>query len=391
MMQIIKHSHFGVSELPARWPWAEAMLREIFESADIRIGGGRPWDIQVHNDRFYRRVLADGLLGFGEAYMEGWWDCDAIDEMCFRAKRANLEKHWGSNVRVLMAVALSAVINLQSKSRSRLVGERHYDLGNDFFEAMLGPTMQYSCAYFQNTADLDEAQRLKMDLICRKLDLRPGMRLLDIGCGWGGLAKYAAQRYGCTVIGITISKQQQSYGEEFCRGLPVEIRLQDYRDVSEPFDRIVSVGMLEHVGYKNYRHYMKAADRCLKDDGLFLCHTIADIESIPRPDPWISEYIFPNSILPSASLVARAAEGLFVLEDTHNFGAYYDPTLLAWENRFRKSWQRFENRFGGRFYRMWRYYLLGCAGAFRARGIQLYQFVFSKGGLVHGYVPIRAC
>ena len=365
------------------------MLREALASADIIIGWSRPWDIHVHDERLYRRILVHGTLGLGEAYMEGWWDCESIDEMCFRSLRGYLYKHLARNFRVILAAVNSVVINLQSRNRAGHVGKQHYDLGNDFFEAMLDPAMQYSCAYFQNTVDLVEAQRLKMELICRKLALHPGMRLLDIGCGWGGLAKYAARQYGCAVIGVTISKEQQRYAENSCRGLPIEIRLQDYRDISEPFDRVVSVGMMEHVGYKNYRHYMEIAGRCLKTEGLFLCHTIGASRSSIHADPWITKYIFPNSILPSASQVARTAEGIFILEDVHNFGAHYDFTLLAWEDRFRRSWKLFQSRYGERFYRMWRFYLLSCAGAFRARRIQLFQFIFSKGGLPGGYSSIR--
>jgi cyclopropane-fatty-acyl-phospholipid synthase len=219
--------------------------------------------------------------------------------------------------------------------------------------------------------------------------LAAGMRLLDIGCGWGGLAKYAAENYGCAVVGITISEQQQRFAEVFCRGLPIEIRLQDYRDVKESFDRIVSVGMLEHVGFKNYRRYMESAFRCLKDEGLFLCQVIGDIASQARRDPWIARYIFPHSMLPSAARVTQAAERLLVLEDVHNFGAFYDRTLMAWETNVRRAWPQFKDRYGERFLRMWRFYLLSCAGAFRARSLELFQFVFSKGGLLGGYSSSR--
>jgi cyclopropane-fatty-acyl-phospholipid synthase len=368
---------------------AQRSLQEILAVADILVGGNRPWDLQIHNDRFYGRVLADGTLGFGESYMDGWWDCDALDDMCCRAIRARLDERAPLNWRTRLSAAAALVLNLQNKRRARRVGEQHYDLGNDFFETMLDPEMQYSCAYFRGTTDLVEAQRLKLDLICRKLCLEPGMRLLDIGCGWGGLAKHAARNHGCRVVGITISREQCAYAEAACRGLPVEIRLQDYRDVSEPFDRIVSIGMLEHVGHKNYRTYLETACRCLRDGGLFLCQSIADVESMTYCDPWIARYIFPNSMLPSVSQITRAAEGLFVVEDVHNFGADYDRTLLAWEKNFRESWARFADRYGERFQRMWRFYLLSCAGAFRARSLQLFQFLLSKGGSPGGYIPVR--
>lgn len=368
---------------------AKSAISALFACADILVNGKRPWDPQVHDDRFYSRVLTDGTLGFGESYMEGWWDCEALDELCFRALRARLTEHIGFNKQAVIATAESLFMNLQNKCRARLVGKTHYDLGNDFFEAMLDPAMQYSCAYFSEATGLAEAQQSKMDLICRKLGLKPEMRLLDIGCGWGGLAKYAAEHYGCKIVGITISSQQQQYAQKWCKGLSIEIRLQDYRDLSEEFDRVVSVGMMEHVGYKNYRTYMEVVNRCLRDSGLFLCHTICGNRSNRTSNPWMTRYIFPNSMLPSSSQITKAVEGLFVLEDIHNFGTNYDLTLLAWENNFRKSWERFQNSHGDRFYRMWRFYLLSCAGAFRARHVQLFQFVFSKGGLLGGYTSIR--
>ena len=363
-----------------------ALLEEIFAEADIHLDGRRPWDIRVHDERFYARVLSAATLGLGESYMDGWWDCEALDELFFRAIRARLAERVGLNLRATVSFATAIGLNLQNNRRARRVGRKHYDLGNEFFQAMLDPAMQYSCGYFRETTDLTEAQLHKMGLICRKLGLQPGMRLLDIGCGWGGLAKYAAEQHGCRVVGITISREQYAYASANCDGLPIEIRLQDYRDLNESFDRIVSVGMMEHVGYKNHRTYMKVASRCLVEDGIFLCHTIGDTQSRRESDPWIERYIFPNSLIPSASQVTRAAEGLFVLEDVHNFGTYYGSTLLAWDENFRGSWSQFESRYGERFYRMWRYYLLSCAAAFRARSLELYQFVFAKPGLLGGYV-----
>ena len=320
---------------------AQATIRDLFASADIRLGGERPWDIRVHDERLFRRILTGGTLAFGESYMDGWWDCDALDEMCCRAIRARLEERVRLNFHTALAVVTSLLFNLQNRSRARVVGKRHYDVGNDFFECMLDPAMQYSCAWFRGTDDLAQAQREKMDLICRKLGLQKGMHLLDIGCGWGGLAKHAAEHYGCRVVGITISEQQCSHASEFCRGLPVEIRLQDYRDLREPFDRIVSVGMLEHVGAKNYRHYMKTVFRCLHDGGVFLCQSIAGNWSSSCTDPWITRYIFAKSMLPSVAQVAKAAEKLFVLEDVQNFGADYERTLFAWEQNFARSWNHF--------------------------------------------------
>ncbi len=373
--------------LPPRTSLAQATLQDLFASADIQFQGGRPWDIRVNDARFFRAVLAGGTLGFGESYMNGWWDCNALDEMCCRAIRAHLEERVPVNLHTAVAIASSFLFNLQTRRRSRRVGKRHYDVGNDLFEGMLDPSMQYSCAWFRDTDDLGQAQTEKMDLICRKLGLEKGMSLLDIGCGWGGLAKHAAAHYGCRVVGITISQEQRRYAAEASRGLPVEIRLQDYREISEKFDRVASVGMLEHVGPKNYRDYMKKVFEALRPGGVFLCQSIAVNSSSLYPDPWVSRYIFANSMLPSAAQVSKASEKLFILEDVQNLGGDYEKTLKAWESNFRRSWHRFASRYGETFYRMWRFYLLSCAGAFRARSLQLFQFVFSKGEM--RYLPSR--
>ncbi len=362
-------------------------VQEILSLADIRINGGRPWDIQVNDERFYQRVLAQGSLGLGEAYMDGWWDCKKLDEFFAKVSAANLEE----KVKPLSLVwhALQArFLNMQTKRKSRIVAERHYDLGNELYACMLGKSMTYTCGYWKNAKNLDDAQDAKLDLVCKKIGLRKGMSVLDIGCGWGSFAKYASEKYGARVVGINISKEQVEFARKLCKGLPVEIRLQDYRDVKEKFDRIVSLGMFEHVGYKNFRTYMRMAHRCLKDDGLFLLHTIGRDTSATHADPWISKYIFPHGMLPSVQQISRSSEGLFVMEDWHNFGAYYSKTLVAWFQNFDENWPKLKQQYGDRFYRMWKYYLLACAGAFRARDLQLWQIVFSKNGVAGGYQRI---
>jgi cyclopropane-fatty-acyl-phospholipid synthase len=363
---------------------AQDVITNLLACADIRINGARPWDIQVDDRRFFSRVLASGTLGFGESYMDGWWDCDALDEMCCRAIRAGLEKRFAFRLPNVWALLTALLVNQQTSRRSRKVARVHYDLSNDFFEAMLDPNMQYSCALFTEGDDLASAQLRKLDWICKRLDLRPGLRLLDIGCGWGGLARHAARHYGCQVVGITISQEQFRYAQRWCRGLDVEIQLRDYRDVTERFDRVVSVGMVEHVGYKNYHTYMRAAASSLGENGLFLCQGICGNFSRVHADPWIKRYIFPNSMLPSLARLTRAAEGVFTVEDVKNIGPNYDPTLLAWEENFRRAWPRFTDRYGERFRRMWRFYLLSCAGAFRARSLQVFSILFSKEGSVIG-------
>ncbi len=364
-------------------------VQALLDEADIQIGGDRPWDIQVHRTDFYRRVLAGGSMALGEAYMDGWWDCDALDEFTCRVLRAGLREKAGTSWRLIWNVVRARLLNRQSRSRAYHIGEAHYDKGNDLYRAMLDRRMVYSCAYWKQADTLDEAQEAKLDLICRKIGLRSGQRVLDIGCGWGGFAQYAAEEYGAEVVGITVSKKQVRLARERCAGLPVEIRYQDYRDLDESFDHIVSVGMFEHVGPKNYRTYMEVVKRCLRPEGLFLLHTIGASTTSDVVDPWIDTYIFPGGVIPSTKQIAEAAEGLFVHEDWHNFGADYDPTLVAWHENFERHWDALRERYDERFRRMWNYYLLMSAGNFRARANQVWQIVFSHDGLPGGYESVR--
>ena len=362
--------------------------QEILDLAGIQINGKNPWDIIVHDNRLYNRVLAQGSLGLGESYMDGWWDCKALDEFFNKLLRAELDKKVRGR-KILWEVLKAKLINFQSKSRAYEVGEKHYDIGNELYKNMLDKRLVYTCGYWKNAKTLDQAQEAKLDLTCRKLNLKPGMKILDIGCGWGSFAKYAAEKYKVKVIGITISKEQVELGKKLCKGLPVEIRLQDYRKVNEKFDRIVSLGMFEHVGPKNYKIFMRVVEKCLKDDGLFLLHTIGGNKSVKTTDRWINKYIFPNGVLPSAKQIAKASEGIFVLEDWHNFGTDYDKTLIAWYNKVNKNWYKLEKKYNKRFKRMWDYYLLCCAGGFRAQKNRLWQIVFSKGNLKKRYDSIR--
>ncbi len=356
----------------------------LFGMADVRVNGSRPWDIQVNRDDFFYRVLGCGSLGLGESYMAGWWECEALDQFFAKILQAGLADK-ACCLKNLAGCLLARVYNYQKKSRAFEVGTRHYDLGNDLYRIMLDSRMIYSCAYWRHADTLEEAQEAKLDLVCRKLQLEPGMRLLDIGCGWGGMARWAAEHYGVSVVGVTVSRQQARLASEICQGLPVEILLEDYRSIEGEFDRIVSIGMFEHVGYKNYRTFMQICRRLLRDDGLFLLHTIGGDRSTTRIDPWIEKYIFPNAMLPSASQITTAAEGIFVLEDWHNFGPDYDPTLMAWFANFDAGWETLRSRYDERFYRMWKYYLLACAGSFRCRLNQLWQIVLSPMGVEGGY------
>src|SRR5665213_114101 len=359
-----------------------ALIEEMFAKADVRIDGDRPFDVRVSNEDFYARVLRDGALGIGEAYMDGWWDSDSIDELTCRFVKAGLHRESLGNLRYLRSVLALRLSGIGRRSKAFEVGERHYDLGNSLFRAMLDKRMIYSCGYWKDAVTLDQAQENKLDLVCRKLALKPGMRVLDIGCGWGGWAKFAAENYGVEVVGITVSREQLAYARECCDGLPVELRLQDYRDVDEKFNRVVSIAMFEAVGHRYFRTFMERVERCLEDDGLFLLHTIAGNEPIATAEsPWLNKYIFPNGELPSVGQIATSAEGLFVVEALQRFRADYEKTLTAWYENFVANWSTIEGSYDQRFFRMWTFYLLMSRGVFRSRLAHVLQAVFSKNGI----------
>ena len=361
-------------------------VTDLLESVDIQVNGSRPFDIQVHNELFYSRVLSGKSLGLGESYMDGWWDCESLDQFCYQMLRGRIDKQVKVKNPAFLAHVLKAYfLNAQSKKRAYIVGEEHYDTGNDLFSLMLDQRMNYSCGYWENADNLDQAQINKLDLVCRKLHLKPGMKVLEIGCGWGGFAKYAAENYGVSVHGVTVSKEQMDYAERSCIGLETKFEMKDYRELNTKYDAIVSIGMFEHVGYKNYRNYMEVAQRCLEGEGLFLLHTIGRNTPSRSTDPWTNKYIFPNGMIPSPSQISKSLQGLFVVEDWHNFGQYYDPTLMAWNENFQKNYESLKDKYDQRFKRMWEYYLLMCAGTFRARRNQLWQLVLSKKGLMGGY------
>ncbi|MHB8913141.1 MAG: cyclopropane fatty acyl phospholipid synthase [Lysobacter sp.] len=373
-------------------------VQHLLARAGVRVGGSRDpdlrdCDLRVHDSRLYARLLAQGSLGLGESYMDGWWDTRSLDGLLFQLLDARTNERvpgiaaWFDRLR-------AGLMNLQTRHRAFTVGQRHYDLGNDLYRAMLGQRMVYSCGYWRQASTLDQAQEAKLDLVCRKLGLQPGMRVLDIGCGWGEALKFAAQHYGISGVGITISQEQAALARVLCAGLPIEIRVQDYRDLHERFDRGFSLGMFEHVGVRNYRRYFDIARRCLQDEGpwgsgLFLLHTIGSNISVNRTDPWIARYIFPNSMLPSAAQISRASEGRFVIEDWHGFGTDYDHTLQAWRDNIERAWPSLPTRYDERFRRMWRFYLAAAMATFRTRRSQLWQVVMSPRGVPGGYTAQR--
>jgi len=372
---------------------AQARVAALLRRAHVEIGGAAPTDLQVYDARLYTRVLEHGSCGLGEAYMDGWWEAEDLDGFLFLLLQAHLDERV-AGIEDLALYLRAKLVNLQHGRRAYAVGKQHYDLGNDLFQAMLGERLVYSCGYWRTARCLDDAQQAKLDLVCRKLRLEPGMRVLDIGCGWGEALKFAAQHYGVRGVGVTVSREQAHYARESCAGLPLQIRVQDYREIEQHeaggrFDRIWSIGMFEHVGARNYRTYFELQRRCLSEHGLALLHTIGSNVTTNHTDPWIQKYIFPNSMLPSAAQIATAYEDLFVLEDWHSFGQDYDRTLMAWRRNFERAWPRLCTRYDERFYRMWRYYLSASAAVFRARRDQLWQLVFSPRGVPGGYVPVR--
>ena len=365
-----------------------AKAQNLLEHADVRIDGDRPWDLQVHDPRVFARAFAHGSLGLGEAYMDGWWDTPSLDQFFYHVLGAHLDEQL-RDFDALRAHLRARFLNMQRGRKAFKIGKAHYDIGNDLFAKMLGKRLVYSCGYWKDATNLDDAEEAKLDLVCRKLRLKPGMKILDIGCGWGEALKFAAEHYGVSGVGVTVSQEQADYARGLCHGLPVEIRVQDYREIAERFDRSWSIGMFEHVGVKNYRSYFEVVRRCLVEDGLSLLHTIGGEASTNHTDPWIEKYIFPNSMLPSAAQVAHASEGLFVVEDWHNFGADYAKTLLAWRHNFEAAWPRLEKKYGERFRRMWEFYLCASAATFRARRNQLWQIVLSPNGVADGYTALR--
>jgi cyclopropane-fatty-acyl-phospholipid synthase len=364
----------------------------LLDGAGIHPGGGAPADPVVHDERFFARVLSQGSLGLGESYMDGWWDVESLDGMIVKLLGARLDERV-HGIASRFDDLRAWLLNLQTARRAGEVGRRHYDIGNDLFQKMLGRRMVYSCGYWREADDLDAAQEAKLDLVCRKLGLRPGMRVLDIGCGWGEALEFAARRYGISGVGVTISREQADHARRLCAGLPVEIRLQDYRELHERFDRVFSIGMFEHVGVRNYRVYFEVARRCLLDDpatggGLFLLHCIGSNRSQRHTDPWIGRYIFPNSMLPSAAQIAESLEGQFVIEDWHGFGTDYDRTLQAWRSNIDASWDALPG-YDERFRRMWHFYLAASMATFRTRRAQLWQLVLSPRGVPGGYIAPR--
>ncbi|MGB4076280.1 MAG: cyclopropane fatty acyl phospholipid synthase [Minisyncoccia bacterium] len=374
------------------------MLQSLLDSQDIGVSldGNNSWDPRIRNERFYERVLREGRLGAAESYMDGRWECSNLPELFYRLLSSGFDQKLYELPALRFLESLRrfgmGLWNRQTKERSLAVGEVHYD-DRVFQTAALGDRMVASCAYYDRGAStLDEAQDHKMALICEKLYLEDGHRLLDIGCGWGTLMHYAESTRALRAIGLTISRDQQEYARKRYPEKNLEFLLEDYRDFKASagsFERVVSVGMLEHVGKKNYPTYFNRVRHFLAEDGLFLLHSIVGRQRENGTDPFIDKYIFPNGELPTMAEILESVEGTFVVEDLHNLGTNYEWTLRAWRENLQLRWSDIVAAHGMRTARMYEYYLAISEAAFRSRTLNVVQIVLSPRGKRGGYRSIR--
>ncbi len=369
----------------------EARVKSQLEPIGIQFSGDGDLAIRVKRPRFYKRAALQGSLGFGESYADGDWECDHLDKIVAHILRNSVGI---GALPHLFLYLRSALFNMQTVVRAKRVAMQHYDITTNVFEWMLDPYLQYTCGYWPGANTLELAQTQKMDLVIKKLGLEAGDHLLDIGCGWGGLARYASERYGIKTYGLSISHSQLEYAAQLCEGLDCEFRYGDYRHLEEiypqQFDAISIIGVTEHIGYKNYRSLYQVMRDRLKEDGLVLQHCITDMKSKKHTEPFTDKYIFPGGVVPSVAQLSEAMDSSFVLEDLHNFGADYDLTLMAWHRNLSSVKSKIINQPGldERFYRVWEYYLLSCAALFRVRKAQLMQWVLSPKGVEDGYSRI---
>jgi len=337
--------------------------------------------IIVNNDDFFNKSMTKGELGMAESYMDGDWTTPDLEKTLTELliNQEKLEKHIFSIKYLVLGLNNYIATFLPNNTLDSVKDnvEHHYDIGNDLYSKMLGKHMQYTCAYYyKDDLTLDEAQYAKMELIAKKLNLKEGLTILDIGCGFGSLANHLATKYKVNVVGVTLSKEQIIYHEKHFKHPNVTIKYMDYRNVNvnDKFDRVYSIGMFEHVGNHNYKTYYDKCYDLLKDDGIMLIHTIG--QTVGKSSDFISTYIFPEGELPALPDLTKEYTNKWHLEDFQNFGLSYAKTLRAWNNNI-GDWSDLDN-YDTRFRRMWEYYLLGCASNFQRKSIYLWQLVYTK-------------
>lgn len=346
------------------------------------IGRGQPQaHIHFRNRRVITRLMADPEMAFGETYMDGdWWPGEGGLQAIFHLYFANANNFTHNKVLEWLRTAVRGITELNGKLRSARNVQHHYDIDNELFQKFLDPDMQYSCAYFETPdTTLDEAQQAKLRHIARKLCLSPGQKVLDIGCGWGGMALYLAREYDVEVTGLTLSNDQFKHAQQRAeaQGLSrrVTFKMQDYRDHEGQYDAIVSVGMFEHVGRPQFQVFFDQVTRLLKPQGRSLIHTIGR-NAPPPPDSrtWIQKYIFPGGYVPSLSDMTPCIENSGLdMADIEIWRLHYAYTLAAWNERFQAQRQVFADKLGERFCRMWEFYLLGCEAIFRYGDLVVFQ------------------
>lgn len=351
-------------------------------------GQGRPVTVRLHDESLVRRILLNPDLGIGEGYMEGSFTIDDDDLHGFLALAVrNSQNAWRHplhrflwKLRYLSRVARQ--YNPAGRARRRVA--HHYDLSGELYDLFLDSDKQYSCAYFRSPDDtLEQAQAQKKAHIAGKLRIEPGMRVLDIGCGWGGLALTLARDYGARVLGVTLSEEQHEVANERARaaglGNRAQFRLMDYREVEGTFDRVVSVGMFEHVGAPHYREYFRTVREKLTEDGIALIHTIGRSTPPGANSPWIEKYIFPGGYIPALSEIMTAVEKEdFISQDIEVWRLHYAQTLRHWHDRFVANEERVREIYDDRFCRMWRYYLVACEQTFRCNRQVVFQLQLAR-------------
>jgi cyclopropane-fatty-acyl-phospholipid synthase len=371
---------------------AEKGLKLLLAGADIEVGRSPSAEIIVHDDSFYRDVLTTGSLGLGDSYIDGKWDCEKIDELIYKILTLGIHQKLAPVYNIAGEIKRRA-LNLQSRERAKQVIEEHYDLPSEFYASFLDPYFQYTCARFEGTADLDKAQEIKMGNICKKLGLKAGDKVMDIGGGWGGLAHFMASNCGVEPTVVTLSKTQAEHIKR-TRGDEIKVQLCDYRDIPDElngrFDAVTAVGILEHIGHQNYADFMGAVDRVLKPSGKLLIHTLYTPQSRPVSNAWLHKHIFPNGELAPREMIEENLSSDFEPADGPNgeksteepafedITPNYFPTLHTWKDRLTESQKAGKINLSEREFRKWIYYFMSCAGAIKAGHMRVGQFLYGK-------------